>query len=52
MLLRDVEAADLDAYIGMRCDPLMMTELGGPQPRERIPGQLQRGIETVREDSA
>jgi RimJ/RimL family protein N-acetyltransferase len=52
MVLRDVEPTDLDAYIRMRCDSVMMTELGGPQPRERIPGQLQRDLETVREDSA
>ncbi|MER5334220.1 hypothetical protein [Micromonospora sp. NPDC002717] len=30
----------------------MMTELGGRQPRERIPGQLQRDLETVSEGSA
>ncbi|MEU5950440.1 GNAT family N-acetyltransferase [Micromonospora sp. NPDC047465] len=52
MLLRDVEPADLAAYVRMRCDPVMMTELGGPQPRERIPGQLQRDLETVSEGSA
>ncbi|MEV4715522.1 GNAT family N-acetyltransferase [Micromonospora sp. NPDC049374] len=52
MLLRDVEPADLDAYVRMRCDPVMMSELGGPQPRERIAGQLARDLETVRDDSA
>lgn len=52
MLLRDVEPADLDAYVRMRCDPSMMAELGGPQPHERIAGQLTRDRETVREDSA
>lgn len=52
MLLRDVEPADLDAYIRMRCDSVMMTELGGPQPRDRIPDQLHRDLETVREDTA
>jgi RimJ/RimL family protein N-acetyltransferase len=30
----------------------MMTELGGPQPRGRIPEQLRRDVETAREDSA
>ena len=44
MLLRDVEAADLDAYIRMRCDPVLTTEPGGPQPRERIPEQLRRDL--------
>jgi RimJ/RimL family protein N-acetyltransferase len=52
MLLRDVKPADLDAYVRMRCDPVMMSELGGPQPRECIAGQLRRDLETVREDSA
>ncbi|MBQ1049237.1 GNAT family N-acetyltransferase [Micromonospora sp. C51] len=52
MLLRDVKPADLDAYVRMRCDPVMMSELGGPQPRERIAGQLRRDLETVRNDSA
>ncbi|WP_141583024.1 GNAT family N-acetyltransferase [Actinomadura sp. WMMA1423] len=36
MYLRDVELGDVDAYVGMRCDPVMMAELGGPQPREGI----------------
>ncbi|MEV2237140.1 GNAT family N-acetyltransferase [Micromonospora sp. NPDC049891] len=52
MLLRDLEPADLDAYVRMRGDPVMMSELGGPQPRERIAGELTRDLETVREDSA
>ncbi|GAB3837652.1 hypothetical protein GCM10029963_02830 [Micromonospora andamanensis] len=52
MLLRDVEPADLDAYVRMRCDPVMMSELGGPQPRERVAAQLTRDLETVREGSA
>jgi RimJ/RimL family protein N-acetyltransferase len=52
MLLRDVEPADLDVYVRMRCDPVMMAELGGPQPRERIPGQLRRDLRTAREDIA
>lgn len=52
MLLRDVEPADLDAYVRMRCDPVMMSQLGGPQPRKHIAAQLTRDLETVREDSA
>jgi hypothetical protein len=28
--LRDVELGDVDAYVRMRCDPVMMAELGGP----------------------
>ncbi|HEX3789528.1 MAG TPA: GNAT family N-acetyltransferase [Pseudonocardiaceae bacterium] len=36
MRLRDVEVGDVDAYVRMRCDPAMMAELGGPQPRAGI----------------
>jgi hypothetical protein len=36
MRLRDVEPGDVGAYVRMRCDPVMMAELGGPQPREGI----------------
>jgi hypothetical protein len=28
MLLRDVEPGDVAAYVRMRCDPVMMAELG------------------------
>ncbi|KAB1153574.1 GNAT family N-acetyltransferase [Micromonospora sp. AMSO12t] len=52
MRLRDVEPGDLDAYVRMRCDPAVMAELGGPQPRERVPAQLRRDLETVRDGSA
>ncbi|MGI9005378.1 MAG: GNAT family N-acetyltransferase [Streptosporangiaceae bacterium] len=34
--LRDVEPDDVGAYVRMRCDPVMMAELGGPLPREGI----------------
>ncbi|MCX4390290.1 GNAT family N-acetyltransferase [Micromonospora peucetia] len=51
-LLRDVEPGDLDAYVRMRCDPAVMAELGGPQPRERVAAQLRRDLETVRDGSA
>jgi RimJ/RimL family protein N-acetyltransferase len=36
MRLRDVELGDVSAYVRMRCDPVMMAELGGPLPREGI----------------
>jgi RimJ/RimL family protein N-acetyltransferase len=36
LLLRPVEPGDVDAYVRMRCDPVMMAELGGPLPREGI----------------
>lgn len=42
MRLRDVGPADLDAYVRMRCDPVMMAELGGPLPREGIEGKVRR----------
>ena len=52
MLLRDVESTDLDLYQRLRCNPVMMAELGGPQSPERAAEQLKRDVETVREDSA
>lgn len=52
MLLRDAGPDDLDIYLRLRCDPVMMAELGGPQPSQRVAEQLERDIETVREDSA
>lgn len=36
MLLRNVEPGDVDAYVRMRCDPVMMADLGGPLPRDGI----------------
>ena len=47
MHLRDVELADLDAYIRMRCDPVMMAELGGPLPRDGMAAKVRRDVETV-----
>ncbi|RMB79821.1 GNAT family N-acetyltransferase [Streptomyces shenzhenensis] len=42
MHLRNVTPADVDAYVRMRCDPLMMAELGGPLPRDRMPDKVRR----------
>ncbi|HEY2128308.1 MAG TPA: GNAT family N-acetyltransferase [Streptosporangiaceae bacterium] len=42
MLLRDVELGDVAAYVRMRCDPVMMAELGGPQPRHGIEDKVRR----------
>jgi RimJ/RimL family protein N-acetyltransferase len=42
VLLRDVEPGDVAAYVRMRCDPVMMAELGGPQPREGIGDKVRR----------
>jgi hypothetical protein len=45
MRLRDVEPGDVGAYVRMRCDPVMMAELGGPQPREGMAGHFaERGV--------
>ena len=44
MRLRDVELGDLSAYVRMRCDPVMMAELGGPLPREAIRRWVAREI--------
>ncbi|SED85728.1 Protein N-acetyltransferase, RimJ/RimL family [Streptomyces sp. 3213] len=42
MQLRNVTADDVDAYIRMRCDPVMMADLGGPLPRELQPDKARR----------
>ena len=42
MLLRDVQPGDVAAYVQMRCDPVMMAELGGPQPRDGIEDKVAR----------
>lgn len=44
MRLRNVEPGDVDAYVRMRCDPVMMAELGGPLPPERMDAQVQRDV--------
>ncbi|MFC8451122.1 GNAT family N-acetyltransferase [Kitasatospora sp. NPDC057223] len=45
VLLRDVGLGDLDAYVRMRCDPVMMAELGGPLPREGIEAKVRLDVE-------
>ncbi|MFF3511284.1 GNAT family N-acetyltransferase [Streptomyces sp. NPDC002573] len=42
MQLRNVTPDDVDAYVRMRCDPVMMAELGGPLPREPMPDKVRR----------
>ncbi len=44
MLLRNVRADDLDAYVAMRCDPVMMAELGGPFSLDGIEAKVQRDV--------
>src|ERR1051326_5605626 len=45
MRLRDVELGDVGAYVRMRCDPVMMAELGGPLPREGIEDKLAADVQ-------
>ena len=47
MELRPVTLDDLDLYIRMYCDPVMMAELGGPWPREEQPARLQRNVASM-----
>jgi RimJ/RimL family protein N-acetyltransferase len=44
MRLRDVELGDVSTYVRMRCDPVMMAELGGPLPREGIEDKVARDV--------
>ena len=50
MHLRDVTLDDLDLYLRMRCDPVMMAELGGPLPRDGVPDKLRRDVQAVERD--
>ncbi|MFE0699732.1 GNAT family N-acetyltransferase [Streptomyces sp. NPDC058872] len=42
MRLRNVSPDDVDAYVRMRCDPVMMADLGGPLPREGMADKVRR----------
>jgi len=50
--LRDVELGDVDAYVRMRCDPVMTAELGGPLPREGIEAKVARDVREAAADTA
>jgi RimJ/RimL family protein N-acetyltransferase len=50
--LRDVEPTDVDLYVRLRCDPVMMAELGGPLPREGIEAKVARDVASVADGSA
>jgi Acetyltransferase (GNAT) domain len=52
MRLRDVERGDVGAYVRMRCDPVMMAELGGPRPREVIAAKIARDSVQAAADAA
>lgn len=47
MRLRDVELGDVNAYVRMRCDPVMMAELGGPLPREGMEEKVARDVQAA-----
>jgi RimJ/RimL family protein N-acetyltransferase len=50
--LRDVELGDVDAYVRMRCDPVMMAGLGGPLPRAGIEAKVAQDVEQAAEGTA
>lgn len=52
MLLRNVTPDDVDAYVRMRCDPVMMGDLGGPLPREGIRDKVLRDAREAAADLA
>ncbi|MFI6349331.1 GNAT family N-acetyltransferase [Streptomyces sp. NPDC050560] len=52
MRLRDVAPGDVEAYARMRCDPVMMAELGGPLPRSGIEEKVARDLRSVADGSA
>ena len=52
MRLRDVELGDVDAYVRMRCDPVMMAELGGPLPRGGVEDKVARDVRAAAGDTA
>ncbi|MEU5539108.1 GNAT family N-acetyltransferase [Streptomyces sp. NPDC020362] len=52
MRLRNVCPDDVDAYVRMRCDPGMMADLGGPQPREEMEAKVRRDAEQAAADLA
>ncbi|WP_053690219.1 GNAT family N-acetyltransferase [Streptomyces sp. WM6372] len=52
MRLRNVSPDDVDAYVRMRCDPVMMADLGGPQPPEQMAAKVRRDAEQAAADLA
>ncbi|MFB7615140.1 GNAT family N-acetyltransferase [Kitasatospora sp. NPDC056181] len=47
MRLRNVEPGDVGAYVRMRCDPVMMADLGGPLPVEGIADKVRRDVQAA-----
>ena len=52
LILRDVELGDVDAYFAMRCDPVMMADLGGPLPRDGIAAKVERDVTAASNDES
>ncbi|MEV8065697.1 GNAT family N-acetyltransferase [Streptomyces sp. NPDC085995] len=52
MRLRNVTPDDVDAYIRMRCDPVMTAGLGGPLPAEGMADKVRRDAAAAAEDTA
>ncbi|MFD5144720.1 GNAT family N-acetyltransferase [Streptomyces sp. NPDC058401] len=50
MQLRNVELADVEAYVRMRCDPVMMADLGGPLPRAGMEDKVRRDVHRAAAD--
>lgn len=50
MQLRNVTPNDVDAYIRMRCDPVMMTDLGGPLPPNGMEDKVHRDAKEAAAD--
>lgn len=47
MRLRDVTLGDVELYARLRCDPVVMAELGGALPRDGIEAKVQKDVATV-----
>jgi RimJ/RimL family protein N-acetyltransferase len=52
ILLRDVRLTDVEAYTRMRCDPVMMAELGGAQSVEAMADKVRRDVASARSGAA
>ncbi|MGW5047392.1 GNAT family N-acetyltransferase [Streptomyces griseoluteus] len=52
MQLRNVSLDDVDAYVRMRCDPVMMADLGGPLPRVGMADKVRRDARQAADDLA
>ncbi|MFI0512494.1 GNAT family N-acetyltransferase [Streptomyces sp. WSLK1-5] len=52
MLLRNVTQDDVDAYVRMRCDPVMTADLGGPLPSAGMADKVRRDAQEAASDHA